>query len=41
MLRDRARLTDEDWERLMRGHGWGFAPGDVVDAGGRATDAAG
>jgi hypothetical protein len=29
MLRDRARLTDEDWERVMRAQGWGFAPGDV------------
>ena len=32
MLRDRARLTDDDWERLMRGQGWGLAPGDVDDA---------
>ena len=40
MLRDRARLTDEEWERLMRSQGWGFAPGDVVDAAG-ATDGAG
>ena len=31
MLRDRARLTDEDWERLMRGQGWGLAAGDVDD----------
>ena len=31
MCRDRARLTDEDWERLMRSQGWGFAAGDVVD----------
>jgi NAD(P)-dependent dehydrogenase (short-subunit alcohol dehydrogenase family) len=29
MLRDRARLTDEDWERVMRAQGWGLAPGDV------------
>ena len=32
MLRDRGRLTDEDWERVMRSQGWGFAAGDVVDA---------
>ena len=32
MLRDRARLTDDEWERLMRSQGWGLAPGDVGDA---------
>ena len=31
MLRDRARLTDEDWERLMRGAGWGLASDDIDD----------
>ena len=29
MLRERARHPDEDWERLMRGQGWGLAAGDV------------
>ena len=31
MVRDRSRMTDEEWETLMRGEGWGFAPGDVPD----------
>jgi NAD(P)-dependent dehydrogenase (short-subunit alcohol dehydrogenase family) len=31
MLRDRARLGDEEWERLMRSQGWGLAAGDVED----------
>jgi NAD(P)-dependent dehydrogenase (short-subunit alcohol dehydrogenase family) len=31
MVRDRARMTDEEWESLMRGEGWGFPPGDVQD----------
>jgi len=39
MLRDRARLTDDEWERLMRSQGWGFAPGDVADATGAADGA--
>jgi NAD(P)-dependent dehydrogenase (short-subunit alcohol dehydrogenase family) len=30
MLRDRGRLTDEEWESLMRGEGWGFAPDQVA-----------
>ena len=32
MLRDRARLTDEEWERTMRAQGWGLAAGDLADA---------
>jgi NAD(P)-dependent dehydrogenase (short-subunit alcohol dehydrogenase family) len=31
MVHDRARMTDEEWESLMRGEGWGFPPGDVQD----------
>jgi NAD(P)-dependent dehydrogenase (short-subunit alcohol dehydrogenase family) len=31
MLRDRGRLTDEEWESRMRGEGWGFAPDQVAD----------
>ena len=31
MLRDRGRLTDQEWECLMRGQGWGLAAGDVDD----------
>ena len=41
MLRDRARLTDEEWEHRMREQGWGFAAGDVAAAGGGSADAAG
>ena len=32
MLRDRARLTDEEWERTMRAQGWGLAADDLADA---------
>ena len=32
MLRDRAGLTDEEWERTMRAQGWGLAAGDLDDA---------
>ncbi len=30
MLRDRARLTDEEWETHMRSQGWGLAPADMA-----------
>jgi NAD(P)-dependent dehydrogenase (short-subunit alcohol dehydrogenase family) len=29
MLRDRARLTDEEWEERMRAAGWGLTPEDL------------
>ncbi len=31
MVRDRGRMTDEEWESLMRAEGWGFAPDDMDD----------
>jgi NAD(P)-dependent dehydrogenase (short-subunit alcohol dehydrogenase family) len=30
MLRDRGRMTDEEWERLMRAQGWGLTPDDLA-----------
>jgi NAD(P)-dependent dehydrogenase (short-subunit alcohol dehydrogenase family) len=41
MLRDRARLTDEEWERLMRSQGWGLVAGDVDGVDGDGGSGAG
>jgi hypothetical protein len=29
MLRDRGRMTDEEWEHHLRSQGWGLAASDV------------